>query len=274
MKVYWLIFAGLLWLAGGGILQHFFAEPGALMWLWTMFSVQALLSLWLGSQLRHLPLQLALLACSLGWLLLLGDWLWQGARTLQGSTTLLSLLNLLTLGFVAVLYQHSHQQLYRQLEQLHANEESLKAQLHQQAYRDALTGLLNRRAFFEHYFAVLRQKPILVYFNLHHFKQANQQYGHHIGDELLKRFANVLVAQLHGAQCFRLAGDEFAVLLTNQQHALPSDITAQLELPLTNYGVSVWMATRQLTDEPDPDQALLALTQQHEKVKYREQSRT
>ena len=93
--------------------------------------------------------------------------------------------------------------------------------------RDALTGLWNRRAFDE---AVTdecvrqqrNQRPLtLVYLDLDHFKQINDQLGHHIGDQVLQQFARALLAVIraHIDRAFRLGGDEFALLLPGSSAA-------------------------------------------------------
>lgn len=90
------------------------------------------------------------------------------------------------------------------------------------AYRDELTGLHNRRYFFEsaaEQLSLARQEgwPVaLIYLDLNGFKVVNDALGHQAGDELLQlaaaRFRSVLRDEDLLA---RLGGDEFAVLLLN-----------------------------------------------------------
>lgn len=88
------------------------------------------------------------------------------------------------------------------------------------ATRDALTGLLNRRAFdtvlaeeadrarrFGHPFA-------LVLFDLDHFKSVNDTHGHPAGDAVLAAVARVLESGVRTIdRVARVGGEEFAVLL-------------------------------------------------------------
>jgi len=89
------------------------------------------------------------------------------------------------------------------------------------AYYDALTGLANRRLFFEqgrHALSVARRRglPACVFFiDLDRFKQINELLGHETGDDLLKRVADSLRGVLRDTDIMaRLSGDEFAVILT------------------------------------------------------------
>lgn len=91
---------------------------------------------------------------------------------------------------------------------------------HAHATRDALTGLLNRRAFFETGAAeVERSKryahPLaIIFLDLDDFKQLNDTKGHDAGDAALRATARALLGALRsGDRVARLGGDEFAVLL-------------------------------------------------------------
>lgn len=101
-----------------------------------------------------------------------------------------------------------------------ADVRALAAELAEQAVRDPLTGLYNRR-FFD---AALSQnietarrygrELSLVLFDLDGFKAVNDACGHQAGDEVLKSFAQLLqkAARRADAVC-RVGGDEFAVIL-------------------------------------------------------------
>ena len=94
------------------------------------------------------------------------------------------------------------------------------AELAKLAKLDELTGILNRREFrrradveFERarrYGEVL--SVLLV--DLDHFKRINDGHGHAAGDEVLRRFAKAVVAELRPSDIFgRLGGEEFGVVL-------------------------------------------------------------
>jgi diguanylate cyclase (GGDEF)-like protein len=79
--------------------------------------------------------------------------------------------------------------------------------------RDALTGLLNRRAL-EQNFETFRAEgyDTLAVLDLDHFKAINDAHGHVVGDAVLKAVAEALHAdkQVHA---FRLGGEEFVLLV-------------------------------------------------------------
>ncbi|WP_338029847.1 sensor domain-containing diguanylate cyclase [Gluconacetobacter takamatsuzukensis] len=94
------------------------------------------------------------------------------------------------------------------------------------ANTDELTGLPNRRAFFQALHACLAEdaaKIAVAIFDLDHFKLVNDRYGHPIGDVVLRRVAStVLAAVRDGDMVARIGGEEFAVLIIDQnpEHAI------------------------------------------------------
>jgi diguanylate cyclase (GGDEF)-like protein len=88
------------------------------------------------------------------------------------------------------------------------------------AHTDPLTGLLNRRALYPQFAALIERaraadSPLsVVMFDLDHFKHFNDAHGHLAGDEALRRTAVVLRSQSRaGDLVARLGGEEFAVIL-------------------------------------------------------------
>jgi diguanylate cyclase (GGDEF)-like protein len=83
------------------------------------------------------------------------------------------------------------------------------------ANTDDLTGVLNRRALFSEY----REDDLVpglavLMFDLDHFKQINDHYGHARGDKVLQEFAVVLRAQLRSTDIItRLGGEEFCAVM-------------------------------------------------------------
>lgn len=110
-------------------------------------------------------------------------------------------------------------------------------------YHDTLTGLLNRKAFFEELEKTVRiakrykMEAKLLFMDLNQFKLVNDEYGHDVGDEVLKEVARRMVAALRETDMtFRLAGDEFTVILNNMNGEFRPEevarrIIEQLSLP-------------------------------------------
>lgn len=91
---------------------------------------------------------------------------------------------------------------------------------HEMARQDTLTGLANRRAFYELGEIETERsrrygRPFTaLFFDLDNFKAVNDTKGHDEGDRLLKTVAEILHSRLRTTDiCGRLGGDEFAVLL-------------------------------------------------------------
>ncbi|MFW5794436.1 MAG: GGDEF domain-containing protein [Bacillota bacterium] len=83
---------------------------------------------------------------------------------------------------------------------------------------DYLTGLMNKRAFENHINKIViskkTEKLSAIYMDLDNFKKINDQYGHSIGDEVLRIFARKCQETFYNASFLaRIGGDEFVVLL-------------------------------------------------------------
>jgi diguanylate cyclase (GGDEF)-like protein len=111
----------------------------------------------------------------------------------------------------------------------------LAAQLAEQAVRDPLTGLYNRRFFDEalaqNIEAARRygRELSLVLFDLDGFKRVNDTYGHQAGDEVLKTFAHLLQEAVRKADIVcRIGGDEFAVILPETEFSKVRNFTERV----------------------------------------------
>ncbi|SKA49744.1 GGDEF domain-containing protein [Enterovibrio nigricans] len=85
-----------------------------------------------------------------------------------------------------------------------------------QATNDALTGCLNRRAFDQQMadFNVQNVEVSLIIVDIDHFKAFNDEYGHQMGDNVLKLVANKLENSMKDyASVYRFGGEEFAALV-------------------------------------------------------------
>ena len=95
------------------------------------------------------------------------------------------------------------------------------ATIKRQANSDYLTGLPNRRYFFEFTNKSLKHKSMneekvgLAMIDVDHFKSINDNYGHDAGDDVLKALAKAFDAHFVGQLTARLGGEEFAVYFEN-----------------------------------------------------------
>jgi len=88
------------------------------------------------------------------------------------------------------------------------------------AYYDLLTGLPNRKMFSENLKKLINKHTndnveiILLNIDLDHFKDINDNFGHHIGDLFLTKIAKCLKKELYEHELlYRLGGDEFAIII-------------------------------------------------------------
>ena len=110
----------------------------------------------------------------------------------------------------------------------------LKSELTYQARHDALTGLMNRRAFEEHAKRVFKESEegahhCFLYLDLDQFKVINDSCGHVAGDALLQQISQMLQTRKRASDTLaRLGGDEFALLLEGCPLDKAIEITADL----------------------------------------------
>ncbi|WP_219266050.1 GGDEF domain-containing protein [Pseudomonas sp. Xaverov 259] len=147
------------------------------------------------------------------------------------------------------------------------------------AQTDELTGLMNRRAFFEHahlLYAQCRhnQQPLsALMLDMDHFKDINDTYGHQAGDQVLRQIGGVISASFRQADVYgRLGGEEFAVLLPNTSLETARGIAEQLVLAisgLTSEPVKGLTASLGVATTRSLDQDLHSLMNNADKALYR-----
>lgn len=119
----------------------------------------------------------------------------------------------------------------KDLQKALAANEIVRQSAHDNAFIDHVTGLANRRELMR----VLGDPEIatagseLLLLDLDFFKKVNDLYGHGVGDEVLKRVAEIIQAQApDGSCCARLGGDEFAVLISQRDDEVVSQSIANI----------------------------------------------
>ena len=103
--------------------------------------------------------------------------------------------------------------------------------LQKAALHDALTGLFNRAGYEKIISELEEEKLCLLLIDLDKFKGINDQYGHDVGDLVLKKAADVLRHMFRSDDIiFRFGGDEYAVIM----HHAGSDLKDLIRIKIGN----------------------------------------
>jgi diguanylate cyclase (GGDEF)-like protein len=149
--------------------------------------------------------------------------------------------------------------------------ERLRAELTEQAMRDSLTGVFNRR----HLSAVLEAQaraaadghPLsIVMIDVDYFKTVNDRYGHAVGDQVLVDLARQLTGSVReGDIVARYGGEEFVIVLPGIDARAAADIADRwrrrcaaqvVDTPLGTLNVTFSAGVAQLTATGSPDNLL------------------
>lgn len=149
----------------------------------------------------------------------------------------------------------------------------LRKDLIQNALVDQLTGVSNRRHFFQmaeaefERFRRYKHSFALLMIDLDHFKNVNDQFGHPIGDKILKDLSATINRCRRDTDTFgRLGGEEFALLLPETTLSGATDIAVRLRrachglmLPdATSRRITISIGVTQVRAEDDSFDAVLA----------------
>jgi len=126
-------------------------------------------------------------------------------------------------------------------------EKALEARLEYMVEHDQLTGLLNAPAFGRRLAGALGhlgegEAAGVVFVDLDKFKHVNDEYGHGVGDALLRRIGGSLSAAAHsqpGAEAGRIGGDEFVVLLGEADRTGTEQLAARVLVAVQSASVPV-----------------------------------
>jgi diguanylate cyclase (GGDEF)-like protein len=111
------------------------------------------------------------------------------------------------------------------LQDLQSELKEKNALLEKMSMTDELTGLYNRRYFYDHInmqIALAKRHTYAIaclLIDIDHFKNINDTYGHDVGDKVLKGAANVMKGKMRGGEVLaRFGGEEFIVCLIKTSH--------------------------------------------------------
>lgn len=107
------------------------------------------------------------------------------------------------------------------------------------SFKDPLTGLLNRRAFYDTIEKLKNSIPFsIIYLDIDDFKAINDTYGHTVGDKVLKSIGEVLNNFIRKeTKAFRLGGEEFAILLPNLDEQESLKIAERIRKVIENHNI-------------------------------------
>jgi diguanylate cyclase (GGDEF)-like protein/PAS domain S-box-containing protein len=132
--------------------------------------------------------------------------------------------------------------------------QKLHEQLREQALRDPLTGLYNRRYLDESIKrelarAARNNQPVaIIMCDIDHFKLVNDTHGHLAGDEVLRVFAELLKKHARGSDIVcRFGGEEFVMFLPDMPPAVAYQRAEQLRTELAAKRITLGAAVIQVT---------------------------
>ncbi len=125
-----------------------------------------------------------------------------------------------TVVFIAYFFESTTVKAYNTIMKIRDKEKIYLKELKSLSITDQLTGLHNRR-YFDENFALEQMKVeryghslCLIMIDIDHFKSVNDQFGHQVGDTVLREFASLLKNRVRGSDILaRWGGEEFIVLL-------------------------------------------------------------
>ncbi|AUD63582.1 hypothetical protein BK010_08775 [Tenericutes bacterium MO-XQ] len=132
-------------------------------------------------------------------------------------------------------------------------------ELYEKTHKDSLTQLFNKYAFDYHYGLRYQLEDLhILYIDIDDFKDINDKFSHHVGNETLQKLASLLKRYESGNNRFyRLGGDEFVGMFFNDTKEVldvANDIllrTKQIVLPQSNKNFTVSIGVIKATQRED-----------------------
>ncbi len=147
------------------------------------------------------------------------------------------------------------------------------------AYIDALTNGQNRNAYMDRVFELSRSstrshKIYYVLFDMNNLKVINDTYGHATGDDAIRRTYQSLVKAFgRYGDCYRIGGDEFAVIMdscdSDDFGAAYKSLEHEIEMNNREVDYILSIAGGYAVCEPDDEISFEALMKQADRMLYR-----
>ena len=129
----------------------------------------------------------------------------------------------------------------RKLARINDKMQILQEKLLEQAHRDPMTNLYNRRFFHEVAYELLniskREKKTMsvIMLDIDLFKKVNDVYGHSIGDDVIKKLSKIMTGDTRQSDIIaRFGGEEFVILLPNTSLEGAVKIASKLKKTVEN----------------------------------------
>ena len=110
------------------------------------------------------------------------------------------------------------------------------------ARRDYLTGIYNRRYFFELATEYIKQeeKFAIAMIDIDNFKKINDTYGHHVGDDVIVSLSNILTSYTNANDIVaRFGGEEFCIIFKNVDEDRAMDVCEKIRQQVENFVIMV-----------------------------------
>jgi diguanylate cyclase (GGDEF)-like protein len=136
--------------------------------------------------------------------------------------------------------EEEHQQLTQEIQERKRLEKDLKII----ANTDALTGIMNRRYFWQQTNTEIQRHSryghsmALLMLDIDLFKKINDTYGHPVGDKVIQSLAQILIESVRKIDLVgRLGGEEFGVLLIETSHEKVMETAQRLRKNIMNASI-------------------------------------
>ncbi|WP_432698599.1 GGDEF domain-containing protein [Marinobacterium sp. YM272] len=148
----------------------------------------------------------------------------------------------------------------------------------EQANTDVLTGILNRRYVMEVLAREVRRSHryhrelSVILFDIDHFKQINDQFGHPAGDRVLKSFASLAAGRIRDLDLLaRTGGEEFMVVATETGGMGAMELAERLRSAVesTNFGIDQVVTASFGVSQLRPGESFGSLMQRADERLYR-----